>query len=149
MPPRDHPLNIFSGPKTISPSTVWSQLFNIFQTFKVGPSSTPSSSSSLFYMNYKISTSSSSDYIYFAVPGLSTSVLRSLTTTSYQRLKIEYRLSGASCLTIMHFQGTEILNKLHNCGSYTTGDTKVWAAGYHSSGHQAIGWVDTFNFVWL
>ena len=124
----------------------------ISQTIEVGPDSTPSSSSSLFYLSYKISTSSSSDYIRFSVPGLSEkSILRSLTTTSYQRFKVEHRLSGNSCLTIIHIKGTEIYNKIHDCASYTTGGTGtyVYAGGYSSSGYQAIGWVDTFNFVWL
>ena len=120
------------------------------QTLKVGPSSTPSSASSLFYLSYKISTSSSSDYIHFSVPGLAEiNILRSLTTTSYQRLKIEQRLSGNSCLTIMHIQGTEIYNKIHDCASYTTGDTYVHSGGTHANGYQAIGRIDTFNFVWL
>ena len=126
----------------------------ISQTIEVGPSSTPFSSSSLFYLFYKISTSSSSDYILFSVPGLSEkSILRSLTTTSYQRFKVEHRLSGNSCLTIIHVSGTELYNEIHDCGSYTTGDTFVHAPGTHASHHaspiQAIGWIDTMNFVWL
>ena len=122
----------------------------ISETVKVGPSSTPSSTSSLFYFSYYINTSSSSDYIHFSVPGLpENKILRSLSTTSYRRFKVEHRLSGNSCLTIIHEGGTEIYNKIHDCGAYTTGDTHIHAGGYHSSNNQAIGWVDTFNFVWL
>ena len=119
------------------------------QISEVGPGSTTSSSTSLFYLTYKISTSSTSDYIMFSVPGLShISILRSLTTTSYQRFKVEHRLSGNSCLTILHIGGTEIYNNIHDCGSYTVGDTHVYAPP-SSGGYQAIGWVDEFYFVWL
>ena len=124
------------------------------QISKVGPGSTTSSSTSLFYLTYRISTSSTSDYIMFTVPGLSNiSILRSLTTTGWQRFKVEHRLSGNSCLTILHIGGTdsvttEIYNNIHDCGSYTVDDTHVYAPP-SSGGYQAIGWVDEFHFVWL
>ena len=120
--------------------------------FKVGSSahSSPASSYSLFYLIYEISTSSSSDDIWFSVPGLpNIQIRRSLTTTSYQRIKVDHRPSGASCITTLHLGGTEIYNEIHDCGSYTTGNTYVWAAGDDVHSNQAIGYVDTFNFVWL
>ena len=53
-------------------------------------------------------------------------------------------------MTTLHIGGDEIYNQIHDCKSYTTGDTYVWATGIPGgSDKPAIGWVDTFNFVWL
>ena len=146
------------------------------QISKVGSSNVSSSSTGLFYLFYYRSSDGSYTNIIFSVPGLSERsvrqdqgsigryeyrtrsrfkiVLRSpeqdgMTNGKWYAIKVEQRLSGSLCVTTFHLSGAEIFNEVHTCGSYTTETTKLWAAGYRSSGDYASGSISHFRFIWL
>ena len=72
-----------------------------------------------------------------------------MTNGKWYAIAVEQRLSGSSCVTTLHLTHTEIFNEVHTCGSYTSATTKIWAAGYRSSGDYASGQISHFRFVWL
>ena len=123
-----------------------------FQQFKVGSTSTSYHSGygdSLFFLFYKIDTSSTSDYIYFSTTGINEdiSVRYSMSTFNPVSFKVDQRVWGTSCKTTLAISGTEIFSKVHPCTSYTYETIQAWYGGSYST--VADGYVDNFCFVWL
>ena len=78
--------------------------------------------------------------------------MKSLTSATRYRVKVEQRISGSNCVTTVTFDGTEVFNLAHSCGSYTAETIQAWYGGnyYNGDGYRlADGFVDTFRFVWL
>ena len=77
--------------------------------------------------------------------------MKSLTSATRYRVKVEQRISGSNCVTTVTFDGTEVFNLAHSCGSYTAETIQAWYGGNYDSKNRRLadGFVDTFRFVWL